>query len=80
MLLGIRLFSNSLIVEYDNSRKYSILIIDDEEALRYSLRRALANRTFNVLEADSGEAGIEVAKAESPDIILLDNHVYIIEL
>ncbi len=62
-------------MKYDNSRKYSILIIDDEEALRYSLRRALANRTFNVLEADSGETGIEVAKAESPDIILLDNRM-----
>ncbi len=59
----------------ENSKVYTILIIDDEEALRYSLKRALANRTFNILEADSGEAGIEVAKIEKPDIILLDNRM-----
>ena len=75
MLLGIPLFSNSIIVANENSKVYTILIIDDEEALRYSLKRALANRTFNILEADSGEAGIEVAKIEKPDIILLDNRM-----
>lgn len=75
MLLGIPLFSNPIIVANENSKIYTILIIDDEEALRYSLKRALANRTFNILEADSGEAGIEVAKIEKPDIILLDNRM-----
>ena len=58
-----------------HTNAYSVLIIDDEDALRYSIKRALSQRAFSIYEADSGEAGIEVAKKQNMDIILLDNRM-----
>lgn len=52
-----------------------ILIVDDEEALRYSLKRALSSRDLQVFEADSGELALEVAEKNPPHIILLDNRM-----
>ena len=52
-----------------------MLIIDDEDALRYSIKRALSKRDFTIFEADSGEAGIQVANKQPMDIILLDNRM-----
>ena len=57
------------------SNNFSVLIIDDEDALRYSIKRALSQRDFTIYEADSGEAGIEVARKQAMDIILLDNRM-----
>jgi two-component system nitrogen regulation response regulator GlnG len=52
-----------------------ILIVDDDKDLRYSLKRALAGQGWTVLEADSGERGVEVAKREQPQAVLLDNRM-----
>jgi two-component system nitrogen regulation response regulator GlnG len=52
-----------------------ILVIDDDKDLRYSLRRALSGLGHHVVEADSGEAGVLLAKREQPDVILLDNRM-----
>ncbi|MGA0134197.1 MAG: sigma-54-dependent transcriptional regulator [Opitutales bacterium] len=52
-----------------------VLVIDDDKDLRYSLRRALAGLGHTVIEADSGEAGVGLAKREQPDVILLDNRM-----
>ena len=52
-----------------------VLIVDDEDALRYSLKRALSNRAFEIFEADSGEVAIKVAQKEMPNIVLLDNRM-----
>ncbi len=52
-----------------------ILIIDDDAEIRYSLKRVLASRAFEVVEAGSGEEGIEVASRELPDVIFLDNRM-----
>ena len=41
-----------------------VLVIDDDKDLRYSLRRALAGLGHQVLEADSGETGVALAKRE----------------
>jgi len=52
-----------------------ILIIDDDDEVRYSLSRVLQRRNFEIIEASSGEEGIEVASKEFPDIIFLDNRM-----
>ena len=52
-----------------------ILIVDDDKDLRYSLKRALGGQGWTVLEADSGERGVEVAKREQPQVVLLDNRM-----
>lgn len=53
----------------------TVLVIDDDRDLRYSLRRVLADKGYRVVEAESGEQGLEVAKAEKPAVILLDNRM-----
>ena len=49
----------------------TILIVDDEPAARYGLRRALESR-YRVAEADSAEAAREALTRERPDLVLLD--------
>src|SRR5581483_4829583 len=49
-----------------------ILVIDDEEWLREMIQLALRQKGYEVIEADNGEAGIELAKKHVPDLILCD--------
>jgi len=49
-----------------------ILVIDDEEWLREMMHMALRQRGFEILEAENGAAGIELARKELPDLILCD--------
>src|SRR5882724_1531927 len=49
----------------------TILIVDDEPAARYGLRRALEAK-YRVVEADSAEAAREALPREQPDLVLLD--------
>jgi DNA-binding NtrC family response regulator len=49
-----------------------LLIVDDEEASRYGMRRALSTFGYNVSEADSAEAARLLMKQQEPDLMLLD--------
>jgi two-component system, sensor histidine kinase and response regulator len=49
-----------------------ILVIDDEEWLREMIRLAMSRRGYEVIEANNGHQGIELARAELPDLILCD--------
>ncbi|MBV8781137.1 MAG: response regulator [Phycisphaerae bacterium] len=49
-----------------------ILIIEDNEENRDSLSRRLQRRGFEVLLAADGVAGVAAAKADKPDLILMD--------
>ena len=49
-----------------------ILVIDDEEAIRKSLRMVLEYEGYDLIEAASGPEGIETLRRESPDAVLLD--------
>lgn len=49
-----------------------ILVIDDEEFITKSLKQHLEKEECEVVTAASGEEGLEIYKAESPDIIILD--------
>ena len=53
----------------------TVLVIDDDDDLRYSLKRVLSGRGYEVVEANSGEAGLDVAKQADPQVILLDNRM-----
>jgi two-component system, OmpR family, KDP operon response regulator KdpE len=52
--------------------KASVLIIDDEKAIRRLLRLVLTEHGYAVLEADSGQTGLTEAAARRPDAIILD--------
>src|SRR5256885_567088 len=49
-----------------------ILVIDDEEWLREMVHLALQEKGFDVVEAENGARGIELARKELPDLILCD--------
>ena len=49
-----------------------ILIVDDSNAQLYSLSKLIKSRGHDVLVAETGEAAIEKAKTEMPDLILMD--------
>ncbi|HTL57652.1 MAG TPA: hybrid sensor histidine kinase/response regulator [Candidatus Limnocylindrales bacterium] len=49
-----------------------ILVIDDEEWLRDMVHMALEQKGYEVIEADNGVAGVEIARRVLPDLILCD--------
>jgi DNA-binding response OmpR family regulator len=49
-----------------------VLVIDDERAIRLLCRVNLAASGMEVLEAADGREGIELARRERPDLVLLD--------
>src|SRR5436190_9991754 len=49
-----------------------ILVIDDEEWLREMVHLALDQRGYEVIEAENGAVGLEVAQRELPDLVLCD--------
>jgi DNA-binding response OmpR family regulator len=49
-----------------------ILIVEDELPMRTALEDCLAGEGFRVISAADGEAGLERAMKEKPDLILLD--------
>ena len=52
--------------------KKTILIVDDEEPIVNLLVYNLQKEGYNTIEANDGEAGIEIAFNKKPDLILLD--------
>jgi len=50
----------------------SILVIDDDETVSKVVRPILFSYGFSVLAADTGEDGLQIAKKQKPDLILLD--------
>jgi DNA-binding response OmpR family regulator len=49
-----------------------VLVVDDEAPIRLLCRVNLEAEGMQVLEAADGLAGVEAARAERPDVILLD--------
>jgi DNA-binding response OmpR family regulator len=52
--------------------KTQVLVVDDEAPIRLLCRVNLEAEGMDVLEAADGESGLEMARAERPDIVLLD--------
>jgi len=49
-----------------------ILLIEDNQEIRENIAEILALANYDVLEAEHGKAGIELAKIENPDLIICD--------
>ena len=49
-----------------------VLVVDDEAPIRLLCRVNLEAERMEVLEAPDGESGLEAARAERPDVVLLD--------
>jgi len=50
----------------------NILVVDDEPQIRRVMRMALSSQGFEVIEARSGEEGLEKFREHLPDLVLLD--------
>ena len=50
----------------------TVLVVDDEAPIRLLCRVNLEAEGMTVLEAADGEKGLELARAERPDVVLLD--------
>ncbi len=49
-----------------------ILVVDDSPTERYFLVELLSKNGYQVLTAENGEEGVSKAKAEQPDLVLMD--------
>lgn len=52
--------------------KQTILVVDDEKDLLDLIEYNLKKEGFEVLKAENGEQGIQTAREEKPDLVLLD--------
>jgi len=50
----------------------TILIIDDDDQLRRSFERLLAEEGYSILSAPSGETGLGIIQERMPDLVILD--------
>jgi CheY-like chemotaxis protein len=58
--------------EARGATKGCVLIVDDEHAIRLVCRVNLSSAGFDTLEASDGVEALALARAERPDLILLD--------
>jgi CheY-like chemotaxis protein len=58
-------------VKYASWNK-SILLVDDDEVVIKTLRPVLLSHGYAVLTAMSGEDGLQIARRQKPDLIILD--------
>ena len=56
-----------------------ILLVEDHEELWDFLSRRLKRRGFDVVLAHDGQAGLEAARREKPDVMLLDMNLPVMD-
>ena len=49
-----------------------ILIVDDEDAARYAMAKALRAEGREILEASNGEVALQSIREQQPDLVFLD--------
>jgi two-component system cell cycle response regulator DivK len=59
--------------------RQQILVVEDQEDNRTILRDLLTSAGFEVLEAVTGEEGIQMAEAHRPDLILMDIQLPVVD-
>ena len=60
------------VLGYEGPRK-KVLVVDDVAANRALVMELLSPLDFEVLEAENGREGVEIAQAAEPDLIVMDN-------
>jgi DNA-binding NtrC family response regulator len=54
------------------SKKGRVLLVDDDADIRLTLGDRIGSEGYKVLEADSGEKGLDRIRADRPEVVLLD--------
>jgi two-component system KDP operon response regulator KdpE len=55
-----------------SSAQPTILVIDDQAQIRRALRSLLTARNYQVILAENGEQGLDLAAEHQPDLVILD--------
>lgn len=64
---------SAVLARYRNGRaNLRVMVVEDDEATRQVITRALRQEDWEVVEAENGRVGLERLSETSPDIILLD--------
>lgn len=63
---------NGEVTPYGQSSAHQVLLIDDDPSLRDLVAEHLAEHGFTVIEAADGESGLEAARGQSADLVILD--------
>lgn len=58
---------------------YKILLVEDNEMNRDMLSRRLLRKGYEVIMAMDGQQGVDAARSESPDLILMDMSLPILD-
>ena len=66
------LYSGSAVTMASTIGGNTILVIDDDPAVREIMQRFLSREGFDVITSMSGQEGLRLAREQSPDLILLD--------
>ena len=59
-------------LRYSNDSMKKILFVEDEAALQKTLGDFLEMKGYKMLSALDGEVGLNLAKSQNPDLVLLD--------
>ena len=63
---------SNLIIGYEGEKRYAILVVDDRWENRAVLTNLLEPLGFTILEAEHGQAGLKVLRERSPDLVITD--------
>lgn len=63
----------------EHAEPQTVLLVEDTEDNRFMMRRLLEMTGYRVVEAANGEEAVRVAKAESPNLILMDLSLPVID-
>lgn len=61
------------------AKPLTVLLVEDTEDNRFMMRRLLEMTGYRVVEAMNGEEAVKVAEAESPQLILMDLSLPVID-
>src|SRR5919107_4653499 len=63
----------------EQDKSLTVLLVEDTEDNRFMMRRLLEMAGYRVVEAMNGEEAVKLAKAESPQLILMDLSLPVID-
>ena len=63
----------------ENDKTHTVLLVEDTEDNRFMMRRLLEMTGYRVVEAMNGEEAVKLARAEMPQLILMDLSLPVID-
>ena len=63
----------------NNDNPHTVLLVEDTEDNRFMMRRLLEMTGYRVVEAMNGEEAVKLARAEMPQLILMDLSLPVID-